>query len=105
MNKKTITILLIVLILFIIFIGILVGQLINDFGFENLGKSISGLYRVKTDKDINYIEIAENTYLVKNEKSIEKIEYDKNSNISELSTVFRLNKNRLLYTVVIFNIE
>lgn len=105
MNNKILTVLIIVLFILIILIGIVVGQLINDFGLENLGKSISGLYKVKTDKDINYIEISDNIYLVKNENSIEDIGYDKNNNIPELSTVFRLNKNRLLYTVAIFDIE
>lgn len=66
MSKKKIIISVILIILFGIIINVIF--LAKDFGIYSLDKTIIALYKIKTDKNTDYVEVYENEYLVDNRK-------------------------------------
>lgn len=102
MNKK---VKIIILIIFII-IGSIVLKLVKDFGINNLGKSIISLCNLKTNKDIEYVEINEDIYMVKN-KNVRKnitFPYTKDRESIEEQMIepatFEIYKDNILYSFV-----
>ena len=80
--------------------------MVKDFGINSLGKSIVALYRLKTNKDIDYVEINENIYMVKNKevrKQITFIDTINKENMEEQilePTIFEIYKDKKLYSIV-----
>lgn len=105
MNKKLIIISIIVILLTFI-IGNSIVRLVKDFGINNLGKSIIALYTVKSNRNIDYVEISENIYLVKNKNVRNKTTfiYKENVNNKKNQTLepatFKIYKDRRLYSIV-----
>lgn len=97
--KKIMIIVLAVIILLIFIIGL---NLVKDFGINNLNKSIVALYQVKTNKDKKCVEIAKNTYMLKNKEERENIIYDGKDENELKNATFELYKDNYLYSVVKF---
>ena len=106
MKKKVIIITSIIILLLLITVGSIVENLINDFGIDSLGKSIVALYQLKTNKNIDYVEINENVYMVKNKeirRNTSFIDDTKNNENKEEQilepAIFKIYKDNVLYSV------
>ena len=99
MSKKEISIL-VVLILLGIIVSI-IFCLSKDFGIENLGRSLMALYKIKTDKNVDYVEINENEYIVKNRKIRMSYTFQNKENSEKPiePATFELYKDRIYYSV------
>lgn len=103
MKKKVITILVILLLLFAI-MGTVIVRVAKDFGISNLGKSIIALYKVKLEKDTDYVKISEDAYLVKNKQVRQDntfINEENNMDKQIIKTAsFCIYKDNMLYSFV-----
>lgn len=106
MNKKMKIIILIAIFIVFIIIWSIVVKLVKDFGIDSLGKSIVALCNLKTNKDIDYVEINEDIYMVKNKnirKNIIFTDTKDRENIEEQiieNATFEIYKDNILYSFV-----
>lgn len=106
MNKKVKIIILIIVLLAFIIIGSIAVKLVKDFGIDSLEKSIVALYNLKTNKNIDYVEINEDIYMVKNKnvrKNITFADTKDGKNIEEQiiePATFEIYKDNILYSFV-----
>lgn len=106
MNKKMKIIILIAIFIAFIIIWSIVVKLVKDFGIDSLGKSIVALCNLKTNKDIDYVEINEDIYMVKNKnirKNIIFTDTKDRENIEEQiieTATFEIYKDNILYSFV-----
>lgn len=98
MKKKIIIAMLI--IVFVIIVSIVI-TLIKDFGVKNLGKSIVALYNLKTNDNIDYVEIDENIYMAKNKNVIVDAKDEKGIESQLLKpALFQICKENVLYSYI-----